>query len=338
MATLTVQHTQAAGLTPAYSAAAPAGDAYPNTGQQTLLVRNQGANPIILTVVAQTICSQGTLHNLIYTIAANGLAPTLLGPFSIAFYNDNATGNAVFTYSSTTQPAPGAMIAALLQSLGLGIGVYRYAVTFVNGSGETTGGTEITVTTTSGYQGVSLSSIPIGPGGTTARKLYRTSVGGAAGTEKLLATISDNTTTIYQDTLPDSALGASIPGSNTAGVPAPGAAALAAGAAGSPNGTYRCQVTFVNAAGETTGGVEFTITVTSTHIAWSSIPTGPSGTTARKLYRTSAGGAAGTEKLVTTIADNTTTTFDDNVADGSLGAAIPTTNTANTVQVAVTAP
>jgi hypothetical protein len=234
------------------------------------------------------------------------------------------------------QPAPGAIAAALLTSLGLGIGLYRYQVTFVNGSGETTGGTEISVTTISGSQGVSLSGIPVGPGGTTARKLYRTSVGGAAGSEKLLATIADNTTTVYQDTLPDSALGASIPGTNTAGVPAPGAAALAAGVAGSPNGAYRCQVTFVNAAGETTGGVEFTITVTSTHISWSSIPLGPSGTTARKLYRTAAAGASGTEKLVTTIADNTTTTFDDNVADGSLGAAIPTSNTANVLQVAVT--
>lgn len=337
MAAIPIQHTSVAGgLSPTWSAAAAAGDSFgSNTGAQTLLARNQGVTPIILTVPAVTVCSQGLLHPLAFTIPAGGLAPMLLGTFLPQIYNDGS-GNVNFTYSTTVQPAPGAMTAALLTSLGLGIGVYRYAVTFVNGSGETTGGTEISVTTVAGSQAVSLAGIPIGPAGTTQRRLWRTSVGGATATEKLLATLADNTTTVYQDTLPDSALGANIPTSNTAGVPAPGAATLAAGAAGSPNGAYKAQVTFVNAAGETTGGVEFTISVTNTHIAWSAIPLGPSGTTARKLYRTAAAGASGTEKLVTTIADNTTTTFDDNVVDGSLGVAIPATNGANVVQVAVT--
>lgn len=338
MSVIAIQHTAVAGgLIPTWSAAAPAGDSFAsNTGAQTLLARNQGPTPIILTVPAVTPCNQGSLHPLPFTVPASGLAPVLLGTFLPQIYNDSV-GSVSWTYSSTVQPAPGAMAAALVQSLGLGVGVYRYAVTFVNGSGETTGGTEITVTTTAGYQEVSLSGIPIGPGGTTQRRLWRTNVGGATATEKLLATLADNTTLVYQDTLPDSALGAAIPTSNTAGVPAPGAATLASGAAGSPNGAYRAQVTFVNAAGETTGSVEFTITVTSQHISWSNIPLGPTGTTARKLYRTAAAGASGTEKLVTTLADNTTTTFDDNVADGSLGAAIPTTNAANVVQVAVTA-
>lgn len=336
MALIALQHT-ASGLNPTYSASAPAGDSYVNTGAQTLLVRNQGVTPITLTVAAYVANNQfpSVLTPLTYTIPA-GATPILLGPFSIAFYND-PTGNVTFTYSSTVMAPPGAMVAALLASLGLGIGLYRYAVTFVNGSGETTGGTEISVTTTAGNQAVSLSGIPIGPGGTTQRRLWRTSVGGATATEKLLATIADNTTTVYQDTLPDSALGVAIPVTNTAAVPAPGAATVAAGAAGTPNGAYRCQVTFVNAAGETTGGVEFTITVASLQINWSAIPLGPSGTTARKLYRTAAAGASGTEKLVTTISDNSTTTFTDNVADGSLGAAIPITNAANVVQVAVTA-
>lgn len=320
MAVLTVQHssTAAAGLNPTYSTSAPGGDSYVNTGAQTVLLRNQGTTPVTVTVVAAG-------------------ATLLLGPFSIAFYNDGG-GSVQLTYSSTVLAPPGAMATALVASLGLGIGTYRYQVTIVNGSGETTGGTEITVITTAGNQAVSLSGIPLGAGGTTQRRLWRTSVGGASTTEKLLATIADNTTTTYQDTLPDSALGAAIPVSNTAGVPPPGAATLAAGAAGSPNGAYKGQVTFTNANGETTGGVEATITVTSTHIAWSNIPIGPTGTTGRKLYRTAAAGASGTEKLVTTIADNTTTTFDDNVADGSLGAAIVVTNTANVVQVAVTAP
>lgn len=338
MAAIAIQHTSVVGgLNPTWSAAAPAGDSFgPNTGVQTLLARNQGAVPVILSVVAVTACNQGSLHPLAFTIPASGVAPVLLGTFLSQIYNDGS-GNVSFTYSTTVQPPPGAMTAALLPSLGLGVGAYRYQVTFVNGAGETTGGTEISVTTGTGNQAVSLSGIPIGAGGTTQRRLWRTSVGGAATTEKLLATIGDNTTTVYQDTLPDTALGAAIPVTNTAAVAPPGAAVVASGAAGTPNGAYRCQVTFVNAGGETTGGVEFTITVASLQIAWSAIPVGPTGTTARKLYRTSAAGASGTEKLVTTLADNTTTTFTDNVADGSLGAAITVTNAANVVQVAVTA-
>lgn len=47
--------------------------------------------------------------------------------------------------------------------------------------------------------------------------------------------------------------------------------------------------------------------------------------TARKVYRTAANGTQ--LKLLTTINDNTTTTFLDDAADASLGANIPTTNT-----------
>lgn len=48
---------------------------------------------------------------------------------------------------------------------------------------------------------------------------------------------------------------------------------------------------------------------------------GPTGTTAREIYRTVADGAE--FLLLTTIADNTTLVFTDNVADGTLGAALP---------------
>jgi hypothetical protein len=47
--------------------------------------------------------------------------------------------------------------------------------------------------------------------------------------------------------------------------------------------------------------------------------------TSRKVYRTVAGGSQ--LKLLTTIADNVTTTFVDSIADGALGANAPTVNT-----------
>lgn len=108
---------------------------------------------------------------------------------------------------------------------------------------------------------------------------------------------------------------------------------LAAGASGLPNGAYRGAVTFVTAAGETKIGPEVLITVVNDQISWTNIPTAPaaSGVTARKLYRTVAGGSAGTEKLVTTLSDDSTTTYTDNVADGSLGATCPASDTSAVV-------
>lgn len=57
-------------------------------------------------------------------------------------------------------------------------------------------------------------------------------------------------------------------------------------------------------------------------VTLTAIPTGPTGTTARKIYRTVAGNT-GNFKFVATISDNFTTTFIDNVADASLGADAP---------------
>lgn len=373
MALLTVQHTTA-GLNPAWAAASAAGDTYPNTGKETINLRNEGPNPLTVYVTAQHACNQSVLHTIAFIVPAQvGTIPTvvLLGPEAFQFYNDN-DGRADLTYSSPVQTPPGAPDLALVYSgslANLGIGGFRYMVTFVNASGETTGGTEVQITTLSGFQAVTLNGIPIGPAGTTKRGIYRTPRNGASGSEQLVRYVTDNTTTSFTDAIADVFLGAAVPTANTAGVPAPGAAAVAAGAAGNPNGTYDCQVTFVNAQGETLGGALVTIVVSGTQINWSSVPIGPAGTTARKLYRgpkTVGEGATLTEKvtvstgttntstdtpstplteggpgngrLVTTLSDNTTTTFTDNLTDAALAAAaqIPTTSTANVLQIAVT--
>lgn len=62
----------------------------------------------------------------------------------------------------------------------------------------------------------------------------------------------------------------------------------------------------------------------------SNIAIGPSGTTSRKVYRTAVGGSQ--LKLLTTIANNTGTTFADTTADGSLGANAPTSDTSGLTQ------
>jgi len=109
---------------------------------------------------------------------------------------------------------------------------------------------------------------------------------------------------------------------------APGAPTVAINTtAGNLNGTYTYKITFVTAQGETQGGTtSASVSPANQQVDLSAIPTGTSGVvTARKIYRTVAGGTQ--HKLVTTINDNTTTTYTDNIADGSLGANVPTSNT-----------
>ena len=113
--------------------------------------------------------------------------------------------------------------------------------------------------------------------------------------------------------------------------PAPGLPTVALTGAGAGNvnaGAHRYRVTFVTADGETEGGtVSAAVTTTAGDgkVSVSAIPTGGSAVTSRKLYRTAAD--ASTYLLLAIISGNTTTTYADNVADASLGAGCPTTNT-----------
>jgi hypothetical protein len=118
------------------------------------------------------------------------------------------------------------------------------------------------------------------------------------------------------------------------GLTVPTACIAALGAAGSVTaGTHSYQITFVNAAGETTGGATSNvITAAPSRVNLTSIPLGPTGVTSRKIYRTVAGDA-GAYKLVDTLSDNTTTTYEDNTADGALGADAPASNTADAISV-----
>jgi hypothetical protein len=96
------------------------------------------------------------------------------------------------------------------------------------------------------------------------------------------------------------------------------------------SGQYQYKFTMVNSAlvesdvGPAT--TTFVISTTSGQNRVSSIPTAPvsHGVNARRVYRNASGSTV--FKLAGTISDNTTTTFDDNVADSALGATAPTDN------------
>ena len=111
------------------------------------------------------------------------------------------------------------------------------------------------------------------------------------------------------------------------GIPAPTQTAVAASnGTGNVTGSVSYKYTNVNTAlveGDLSPVVA-TITVSNASVTITNIAVAPQshGVNQRKIYRTEAGGS--TYKLVGTISDNITTTFNDNVADASLGATAPT--------------
>lgn len=110
------------------------------------------------------------------------------------------------------------------------------------------------------------------------------------------------------------------------GIPVPQSAPSAQTASnGTLTGDYQWKVTYVNSnvvegdvgsATATLTGASQSVTVT--------IPTAPAsyGVASRKIYRTEAGGTV--FKLVTTINDNTTTSYEDNLDDSELSTTAPT--------------
>jgi hypothetical protein len=88
-------------------------------------------------------------------------------------------------------------------------------------------------------------------------------------------------------------------------------------------GVYKYAVVFNSVNGASLPGAQATVTTTTGNqkVNLTAIPTGPTGIISRTIYRTAVGGTS--LLLLTTISDNTTTTFTDTTADGSLGAAAP---------------
>ncbi len=112
------------------------------------------------------------------------------------------------------------------------------------------------------------------------------------------------------------------------GIPAP-TTTLTAGTATTGTaltGEYRYAITYVNSGlvESDISPVTSTLTVASQNIALTSIPVAPQsfGVNARNIYRTETSGV--TYKRVATLNDNTTTTFEDAIADASLGVTAPT--------------
>jgi len=114
--------------------------------------------------------------------------------------------------------------------------------------------------------------------------------------------------------------------------------ATVAGAGGVTAGTHSYAIAFVNSVNGETGrfGIKSNVITAAgggSTVNLTSIPLGDPGTVTRKVYRTVAGDA-GSYLLVSTIDNNTATTYSDTTADGALGAAMSeTTNTSAMVDL-----
>jgi hypothetical protein len=113
-------------------------------------------------------------------------------------------------------PAPTTTATVASGAAGNLIGVYSWQVTFVNSAsveGNVSPAVTFTVTASGGQ--ASLSNIPVGAAqshGVNSRYIYRTNAGGS--TYYRIATIADNTTTIYTDNIASSAAGVAAPTDN----------------------------------------------------------------------------------------------------------------------------
>jgi hypothetical protein len=87
-------------------------------------------------------------------------------------------------------------------------GAHVYYTTFINATAESGIGPASNVVVASGAFEIDLSAIPIGPGGTLARGIYRTKAGGtkASDTPYFVTYIADNVTTTYADNATDAAI------------------------------------------------------------------------------------------------------------------------------------
>lgn len=208
------------------------------------------------------------------------------------------------------------------------------------------------------YRTTPLSNLQTGPtgaSGVTSRNLYRTAAGGTQ--LKLLVNIA-NTGSTYTDVTPDSALGVFAPTSSSANLNQVPLVRIPKGdATVTGRRLYRrddaispdlkllttildnTTVTYLDIlpAGFLGGPPPTANTASLNQIPLADLPLGEAGLViGRAVYRSPAVSPGGTPLLAFTVNDNVTKTAIDTVPDSSLGAPIPSSNTALAQQVDVT--
>lgn len=262
-------------------------------------------------------------------------------------YTDNIVSGSLGAAAPTANTAGLAQAADLvvaLANLGAGNvnGVVSYKYTFVDAGGETlpaTASANVTgVPATNGKVNVTIPALPVGA---TGANLYRTAGGGA--TYYQLASLLP--AGVYVDNIADINLGVGEPPvANTTTTPltdpvdAPTVALANLGAGGVTSGTHSYKLQWNDTVGHSLQSANKSNVVTTVEATNGkvnvTIPAFPAGAVSANIFRTVAGDA-GNYLLVNATPILAAGVYVDNIADGSLGAAVVATNTSGLATPAV---
>lgn len=309
----------------------------------------------------------GTLARRVYRTKAGGSEYFLLGQIdnnSGTSFTDNTPDDSLTEHALLVATAGGeahtvtitagaaGTIARRIYRTEAGGSIYKFLAEIANNSGTSftddiadaaLGATTEPLQNTAGGQNVNLTSVPTGPTGTLSRNIYRTKNGGSV--FFLVGEIRDNSGGSFTDDKKDDELTVPAPIASTAG----GQNASLTGVPTGPTGTIARRIYRTKAGGTQfflVGQIPDNVSGSFTDdkedselsvpaptendagasvVALTSIPTGPTGITARRIYRTKAGG---TEYFfVKQINDNTTLTYTDDAEDADLNDLAPTEST-----------
>jgi hypothetical protein len=124
---------------------------------------------------------------------------------SLAAFTVGAQSDVGFNFNQVPNPNTGSLALVLAAGV-VDVGLHYYAVTYTTALGETRGYIIGSVTTDGTHGQVNVTIPTSADYRVTGRKLYRTKAGGSNYQTFLLATIPDNTTTLYVDNAADASL------------------------------------------------------------------------------------------------------------------------------------
>lgn len=126
-------------------------------------------------------------------------------------YKDELGTRRVLSANRKLARPPAPRMAKGSNKTALSAGNYYYKLIFIDAEGETIGSdaSQVLAITNVNASGPITVTIPLGPQGTSGRKLYRTVANGSV--FKLLTTVNNNTTTTYSDDTADASLGTATP-------------------------------------------------------------------------------------------------------------------------------
>jgi len=176
------------------------------------------ASPQLLAIVGEATGSQSVTERLSLTNTAQTLSHTGLVGGSLVI-KDGLTGVTInpgnYTLTAGTDPdttvagdepytlarfaSPSGTISVAAISGSGTAGTYEWAASFTNANGYTGLGANSATSVMGASWGATLTNVPLGPTGTTARNIYRRQTNGA-NTWFLIGTIANNTVTTFTDT------------------------------------------------------------------------------------------------------------------------------------------